>query len=96
MRHNKNFNHLGRQAGHRKAMLLLGERRLQDQVAQVGAGVDCGDELRAVGGVAREYELPGTAVQAVGHRRHGMPRRQGGHAVVLWTLPDAAAAKIDI
>ena len=43
MRHNKNFNHLGRQAGHRKAMLsnmavsLFMHKRIQTTVAQAKA-----------------------------------------------------------
>src|SRR5690606_18209507 len=52
--------------GHRKTVLLLGERRLQDQVAQLWAGVDRRDELGAISSVARKHELAGTAVQAVG------------------------------
>ena len=43
MRHNKNFNHLGRQAGHRKAMLsnmassLILHKRIQTTVAKAKA-----------------------------------------------------------
>ena len=43
MRHNKNFNHLGRQAGHRKAMLsnmavsLIMHKRIQTTVAKAKA-----------------------------------------------------------
>ena len=43
MRHNKNFNHLGRQAGHRKAMLsnmavwLILHKRIQTTIAQAKA-----------------------------------------------------------
>ena len=43
MRHNKNFNHLGRQAGHRKAMLsnmatsLILHKRIETTVAKAKA-----------------------------------------------------------
>ena len=43
MRHNKNFNHLGRQAGHRKAMLsnrassLILHKRIETTVAKANA-----------------------------------------------------------
>ena len=43
MRHNKNFNHLGRQAGHRKAMLsnmavsLIMHKRIQTTIAKAKA-----------------------------------------------------------
>ena len=55
MRHNKNFNHLGRQAGHRKAMLsnmatsLILHKRIETTVAKAKACLlytsDAADEL---------------------------------------------------
>ena len=51
MRHNKNFNHLGRQAGHRKAMLsnmatsLILHKRIETTVAKAKAGQRVGEPL---------------------------------------------------
>jgi len=49
--------------GERKPVLLVGKRRFDNKMTQIGLSVDCRDQLARVRGVARVDELGITTIE---------------------------------
>ena len=94
MRHNKNFNHLGRQAGHRKAMLsnmatsLILHKRIETTVAKAKA--DTTHSRRIVFSYLKQKEAVTELFRTIAPK---ISERPGGYTRILKTgfrLGDAA------